>query len=266
MDDKEVKNILPSYKNPPINEVVCGMRFDPPEKIRITHYGLLWEKFREEYPTIKHAQPLSSDKGMLIDTMTGLPLPRVWFINKTDDQLIQFQIDRFYYNWRRRKNEYPRYHKIIGNFEKVFNIIIDFFNESEFGKLIPKEYELSYINHIPQGQGWNDISDHSKIFSDIVWNEKKNRFLPNPNKLAWQTEFLLPKNMGSLSVKLKQSIKIEDKIPLFVLELKAWGINSSQDKSTFREWFDLAHEWIVRGFTDLTESKIQHFWGIVNNV
>jgi len=24
-----------------------------------------------------------------------------------------------------------------------------------------------------------------------------------------------------------------------------------------RNWFDLAHEWIVRGFTDLTEKEMQ---------
>jgi uncharacterized protein (TIGR04255 family) len=46
--------VLPSYDNPPVNEVVCGMRFYTPDKLRIPHIGLLWDKFRNEYPIIKH--------------------------------------------------------------------------------------------------------------------------------------------------------------------------------------------------------------------
>jgi hypothetical protein len=84
--------ILPSYRNPPVNEVVCGMRFDIPDKLRIPHIGLLWNKFRADYPIIQHAPPIASAKGeLLIYPVTGLPLQRVWFINESDDQLAQFQ-------------------------------------------------------------------------------------------------------------------------------------------------------------------------------
>ncbi|MDL1974813.1 MAG: TIGR04255 family protein [Deltaproteobacteria bacterium] len=89
---------LPSYKNPPVNEVVCGLRFDTPDKLRIPHIGFLWDKFRADYPIIQHAPPIASAKGeILVDQATGMPLPRVWFINRSDDQLIQFQCDRFYF-------------------------------------------------------------------------------------------------------------------------------------------------------------------------
>ncbi|GAG78987.1 unnamed protein product, partial [marine sediment metagenome] len=46
--------VLPSYKNPPVNEVVCGLRFDTPDKLRIPHIGFLWDKFRADYPIIQH--------------------------------------------------------------------------------------------------------------------------------------------------------------------------------------------------------------------
>ena len=252
---------LPSYKNPPVNEVVCGMRFNTPDKLRIPHIGLLWERFRADYPIIQHAAPIASVKGeMLVDLTTGMPLPRVWFINKSDDQLVQFQFDRFYFNWRRRQNDYPRYDHVIKNFESVLNNIALFFDEFEFGKLSPVEYELSYINHIPKGQGWNTIDDLSKIFLDYTWKKTKDRFLPKPQKVTWNKEFLLPEKKGHLIVSLKQAIRTEDKVPLLVLELKTRGINESEKIEGIREWFDLAHEWIVQGFTDLTISKIQKIW------
>ena len=253
--------VLPSYKNPPVNEVVCGLRFDTPDKLRIPHIGFLWDKFRADYPIIQHVPPIASAKGeILVDQATGIPLPRVWFINKSDDQLVQFQIDRFYFNWRRRQSDYPRYDHVINNFENVLNTIVNFFSEFELGGLKPIEYELSYINHIPQGQGWDTIDDLPSILSDFVWKKTSDRFLPYPEKVAWQTEFSLPENKGCLTVSLKQGVRTEDKTPLLILILKTRGVCESPEKKAVREWFDLSHEWIVKGFTDLTTPKIQEFW------
>lgn len=253
--------ILPSYKNPPVNEVVCGLRFDAPDKLRMPHIGFLWNKFRADYPIIQHAPPIASAKGeILIDKAIGIPLPRVWFINKSDDQLVQFQVDRFYFNWRRRQMDYPRYEHVIKNFWIVLNTIGDFFSEFELGELKPIECELSYVNHIPIGQGWDTIDDLPKIFSDFVWKQANNRFLPNPQKIAWQAEFSLPQKKGQLTVTLKQATRTEDKISLLVLELKTSGISESSNKEAIREWFDLSHEWIVQGFTDLTTPEIQKIW------
>jgi uncharacterized protein (TIGR04255 family) len=253
---------LPSYETPPVNEVVCGMRFHPLDKLRIPHIGLLWDKFRQEYSIIQHASPIVGAKGDIpVDNATGLPLPRVWFISKSDDQLIQFQSDRFYFNWRRRQNVYPRYSYVIKNFEYVVDTIGKFFDEFELGKLKPIEYELSYINHMPKGQEWNTIDDLPGIFSDFIWGQITGRFLPNPENVAWQANFLLPEKKGLLAVNLKQALRSEDKLPLLVLELTVRGAGDSTDKNTIREWFDVAHEWIVRGFTDLTTSKVQKvFW------
>ena len=40
---------------------------------------------------------------------------------------------------------------------------------------------------------------------------------------------------------------------MFVLDLTTRGISNEG----IQEWFDMAHEWIVRGFEDLTTSEIQ---------
>ena len=267
IENSLLSDTLPSYKNPPVNEVVCGMRFHTPDKLRIPHIGFLWDKFRANYPIIQHAPPIASVKGEIsVDEATGIPLPRVWFINKSDDQLVQFQFDRFYFNWRRRQSDYPRYGHVIKNFESVLNAIVNFFGEFELGELKPIEYELTYINHIPKGQGWNTIDDLPKIFSDFVWKQTKARFLPNPVNVAWQTAFPLQEKKGHLTVSLKQAIRTEDKVPLLVLELTVrGGIGESTNKEAIREWFNLARKWIVSGFTDLTTPEIQKIWERENN-
>jgi uncharacterized protein (TIGR04255 family) len=238
------------------------MRYQTPDNLRIPHVGLLWDKFRREYPILQHAQPIATAKGEFpIDGTTGFPLQRVWFINKPDDQLIQFQFDRFYFNWRRRKEVYPRYLHVIKNFESVLNTITEFFSEFKLGELKPVEYELSYINHIPMGQGWKSVDDLPQIFVDFLWGQTTGRFLPNPNNVAWQTDFPLPEKRGQLIVDLKPAVRTEDKVPLLVLNLTARGFDETTGKKAIREWFDIAHEWIVRGFADLTKPEIQKvFW------
>jgi len=41
------------------------------------------------------------------------------------------------------------------------------------------------------------------------------------------------------------------------LELTAKGLGEEKTNEAIRSWFDLAHEWIVRGFTELTEEEVQ---------
>lgn len=261
-NEKElVQDELPSYKNPPINEVVCGLRFKTPERLRIPHIGLLWNKFKSDYPNIQHVPPIASSKGELIlDKQVNVPLPRVWFINEEDDQLIQFQLDRFYFNWRRREKNYPRYSNVIKNFKNVFGIMRDFFNEFNLGELKPIEYELTYLNHIPKGDGWETIDDLPNLFLDFKWNRSTTRFLHNPQKITWTAEFALPEQKGTLSVNLKNATRIEDKLPLLVFELSAKLIDESIPLEKIPDWFNLSHEWIVKGFTDLTTPEMQKFW------
>jgi uncharacterized protein (TIGR04255 family) len=250
-------NPLPSYKRPPVDEVVCGFRFERLRELRVPHIGLLWEKFRSEYPTVQHAVPIASDNSLPVDELTGIPLPRVWFISKADSQLIQFQLDRLYYNWRHRGDDYPRYPAIIKNFENAKKHLETFAKESELGPIKPLECELTYINHIPIGQAWERIDDLPNVIGDFTWRKEQDRFLPHPTNIAWQVRFELPEKKGWLNVKLNQATRKLDGVPSLILELTARG--SGEDKTTkgMHEWFDLAHEWIVRGFTDLTQKQIQ---------
>ena len=72
----------------------------------------------------------------------------------------------------------------------------------------------------------------------------------------------MPEGKGVLNVGLREAIRTEDKVPVFVLELKAKGTASSIKSEDIREWFNLAREWIVRGFTDLTTPEMHELWEI----
>lgn len=253
--------ILPSYRKPPVNEVACGVRFSPSDRLHLPHIGLLWDTFRADYPRVEHAMPLAARTGqLLVDPSTGAPIPRVWFINDTDDELIQFQGDCFYYNWRYRGRDYPRYGHVIENFERVSETIETFYEQNMLGSIEPSEYELTYINHILRGEGWDSIDDLPSVFSDLNWTQTEKRFLPKPLGVSWQLAFPLPEDNGRLMVSLKHGTRSEDQMPVLVFELKATGMGDTSGKENIRVWFDLSREWIVKGFTDLTTPAMHQLW------
>jgi len=247
-----------TYKKPPVNEVVCGIRFQQPEELAIPHVGMLWDKFRKDYPRIQHSIPIATAPDQFpLDKITGFPLPRVWFINEQDNQLVQFQFDRLYYNWRYRNDVYPRYLSVIKNFESTLDTFEIFLKEFNLGVLTPVECDLTYINHIEKGAGWNSIAVVSKIFKDFTWQHNKFRFLPNPVGIFWEVRYPLPDKKGHLIAKLRQATRADDKTPLLILEMITRGSGESMEREDLRKWFDVAHEWIVCGFADITTEEVQ---------
>jgi len=69
--------------------------------------------------------------------------------------------------------------------------------------------------------------------------------------------FTLPKDQGLLDVRLSQGQRKKDKHPILLLQLSAKGRSASPSWEHSREWFSLAHNWIVNGFAELTAADIQ---------
>jgi len=248
---------LPSYENPPLIEVVCGLVFKRLQGMKIPHFGMIWDKFKSSYPICQHAAPLDV-RDESLDPATGAPLPRVWLIGKGEMDLIQLQTDRILYNWRkiRPDDSYPRYSNVCGNFRQVVEKFADGVADLGIGALEPLECELTYINHIPKGEGWNSVEEAQKLFPDLGWRAGSGRFLPSPTSTAWNAAFSYG-NLGNLTANLNHATRRVDNFPIFALQLTAKGIGHERSIPAIWAWFDIAHEWIVRGFADLTSESVQ---------
>ena len=261
---KEGTSALPDYGNPPVNEVVFGVQFEKIGGLQTPHIGLLWGKLdRKRFPTYQEMPPVNhiieKEDGTIglslsIEAFEHPPLPRILFINEDKDQLIQVQKDRFLRNWRKLedKNTYPLYRILYPEFKKSWDIFNSFLDGVDLPKPIPDQYELTYVNQIPQGQGWKSLIDIKDVFQDFQC-ETTGRFLPEPETVDWRRIYKLANQMGRLHVSLKMGLAKEAK-KIMVFELTARGFsNESMD-----DWFAVAHEWIVRGFADLTTDSIQN--------
>ena len=262
----KINNSFPDYEKPPVIEVVCGIQFKTIEGLLIPHFGLLWEKFKSDYPICREVPPLSpvieafaDSKPVSLKFSDVPPLPRIWFIHKNDNGIIQIQRDRFLHNWRkvREEDEYPRYPNVIKMFQSRLEQFKSFLIENEFEDIEPLQLEITYINHIPKGDGWISLKDIANIFPDFSFRSEDDRFLPEPEIINWRTSFLLPEKLGRFHINIRSSSLVETETPIITLNSTVRGISQDLSPEGMKSWFDLAREWIVRGFVDLTGKEVQ---------
>jgi len=257
---------LPEYENPPVKEVVCGVLFQPMEGFLAPHLGLLWEKFKDEYPECRHVPllaPVVERFGESAKVQVQLsdvpPLPRIWFVHAQQNGIIQVQQDRFHHNWRkvRADDEYPRYGKVMSMFRAHWQTFVSFVEEQGIGTISPLQYEITYVNEVRRGEAWESIGQIGGIFPDFSWRGDQGRFLKEPESVNFRLAFRLPRDAGRLHVAVRSAKRREDQADVLLLELTARGITEGTTPERMWDWYDMAHEWIVRSFADLTSHEIQ---------
>jgi uncharacterized protein (TIGR04255 family) len=198
-------------------------------------------------------------EGQIQLMMGDIPLPRVWFVHREETGLIQVQRDRFLHNWKRAKptDSYPRYHTVIDLFRRQLESFEAFVKENSLGTIDPVQYEMTYVNQIPKGEGWNDISELGKVLRNHHCDGNEKRFLPVAESVNLRTTFTLPDRQGRLHASIRNGKRQDDSKPVLLFELTVRGFPGDGAREAMWEWFNVAREWIVRGFTNLTTDEIQ---------
>ena len=246
---------LPSYENPPVIEVVCGVHFEPPNGFTLPFFGAFWQTIRDQYPVTEEKQPLAPviervKPGEDAVTQIGniilepLPLPRIFFIDHTKNWVLQLQRDRFLHNWRKtdENSVYPRFPMVFERFSTAWSRFSEFCDSEKMGTIKLLQLELTYINHIPLGEGWEKVTEIGNVTPEICWRPN-HTFLPDPESMGWNASFLLPDSRGRLHVQLRRAIRQKDKRTVLLCELTARGMH---DGASIKSWFKMAREWIVR--------------------
>ncbi len=260
---------LPEYKQPPVVEVVFGIHFKELKNFLTPYLGLLWERFRSDYPICQEVPPLApvierfSDSPITqtqLEISDLLPPPRVWFIHSHQNGIIQVQRDRFLHNWKkiRPNDEYPSYEKVNLMFKEKLSIFESFLAEFDIGTLEPLQYELTYVDQIAFSDEFNSLAKIGNVLRDFCWQDETNRFLSEPESINWRTSFLMPDRVGRVHVAIRNALRREDREPIMVLELTARGLPIETSRSAMWEWFDLAHKRVVERFADLIKDDFQN--------
>lgn len=255
------------YKHPPVVEVVFGVTFGN-EVPATALLGGFWNTVRSEFPNTNDQKPLphtieGSPGTEERITISSLPQPRrVWMWSDDHDWLIQLQPDRFLINWKRNKSHdpYPNFDRIFDTFRKYLNQFESYIAEFTEGELEHVQYELTYVNQIDVDTGLEGVSVFD-VHVDHLRSDKDARFLGRPFAFRWLDVYTLPDEWGALRV-TTQHVASEDRRPVGVrVELSAKGFPSSsgaEANAGLDKWFDKAHEWVVQGFSDITNRHLQN--------
>lgn len=166
---------MKEFSKPPINELVLDVQYQPIATLDTLMLHEIRQLFIDGYPGYEEKEPLGeeleADAGSQVFFMLnamGLPLRRQWYINATDNQLFQFQHNRFVHNWRKLdapspKEVYPRFESVQPEFSKYLNLINTYIETKTSKPLIMMQWEITKFNFIPLES--SDISEVSDIFT-----------------------------------------------------------------------------------------------------
>lgn len=265
---------LPDFENPPVTEVVLSIQFEPLPSLRTPLIGLLWREFRERFPKLEEHSPLdpvfekftptlSPKVGLRVEAYDAPPLPRVWFLNEEGTQLLQIQPDRFIHNWREvgECDRYPRYERLRDSFLKELSTFRAFIDRERLGELVINQCEITYVNHILAGEGWERHGQLSEILRCWV---PVSGSLPEPESVSLATRYVIPggegQPVGRLHVTVQPAWRTSDGRLMYVMTLTARGTPQGEGVDGAVAFLDVGREWIVRGFTDLTTGKMHSIW------
>jgi uncharacterized protein (TIGR04255 family) len=156
---------LPDFLDPPLNEVVLGVQFESLKGYQQIRAGEVWSLYRARYPKVQERPSLPptfetfglpSRPVPTLQLVNGPMHDRFWFLTEGEEQLLQFQPDRFLHNWRKVDNEsnpYPRFESMISRFEEELQTLEHFVGKLEPQSLQINQCEITYINHIVPKDG-----------------------------------------------------------------------------------------------------------------
>ncbi|MPZ24160.1 MAG: TIGR04255 family protein [Dehalococcoidia bacterium] len=265
---------LPDFDNPPVVEVALSVQFERLSQLRSAHLGLFWRDLGVGFPRVEEHGPLDAAMEQFPDipqapifnlrVAPGIPTPRVWFLDASGNELIQIQQDRFVHNWRKvgERDQYPRYERIRSRFVDELQSFERFLAEYDLGKLTPNQCEVTYVNHIELGEGWERFGQIDNVLKML--QSPDYAFLPEPEDVRLGVRYVMEdmaNPIGRLYMSLEPRLTAESSRPILYLSLTARGRPQSPDLDSALLFMDRGREWIVRGFADITTASMHAAWG-----
>ena len=260
----------PKFERPPIVELAVGVQFAPLTEFSSAHVGVFWhECLGNDWKKATDAPPLADQFELFGEQkrwrVPGLELrldpvgtPRVQIANDSGDCLIQIQSTRFLYNWRKRETHYPSFEEVRDQFERHFQAFSAFAARVPLGKLVPNQWELTYVDSVPQGDLWQSVVDCQDVFPCLRLPAFSSRVLTESVAIEYQLE-IAPKR-GRLHIGVGIGRNGGDPTPTILLQFTARG-PIGKDPSDLRNGLEAGHTAALEAFLAMASDKAKHHWG-----
>jgi len=257
------RNGLPTYRRPPLVEMISGIQFHPLSLFKAIHFGLFGERMSGEYPTTEDQPELSDvvfgQQPQLIPQLIAGPIyPRVFYISKNGDFLLQVQRSKFLTNWRKQKDSdhYPRFSAAHQRFRKGWSDFVDFLSERKIGRPSARHYELQYVNHIVASTGDSKPPSPERYLRAFRADRLPAGVL---SSMFLRLQLQMPNGKGTVDFTASPGLRASDQRQVLLLDLTARG-PAQPDYSDIDDWFSTTHRFMVTLFTDITSEEAHREW------
>lgn len=271
---------LPSFKNPPLDEVAIALQFDSLSPFTSVYgeYGrALGDKVlrtEEHDPIIPSFETFSASPALAefrFQLVNEVMLPRVWFVEPDERQLTQVQANRFIFNWRRFNGEgvYPRFETVFREFSDRFTTYEKVVADTLRKELVISQCDLTYFNVFELGSDETGAEAFERVFTTKALERAGNHYagLSVEPELSLMTHKFVLRDEKSgepiarLHSTVEPGVKQSTGERVLRLSLLFRGPPPSQDRQEIFGFLKRGRETIVRTFTDLTSVECHEAWG-----
>ncbi len=257
---------LPNFQAPPLNEMAVGVQFMPCRGYNSLMATDVWNLFRSEYPTAQE-QPSTPPNFELFGPVhqpinfgfvQGPVLNRFFFVSKSGDDVIQFQSDKLFHNWRRldqnmQSHTYPRFEATFEKYSEELNILNSFFIQVQGDPISVNQAEVTYVNHIDISEN-PDPSEWLRYINPEVG--KVEDFIGNFRRVLYSPD---GKPEGRIICESNSATDHQGR-QLIVMTLIVRGAPKGTGVSQALEFLRKSRETVVTTFAELTTDSAHKVW------
>jgi uncharacterized protein (TIGR04255 family) len=247
---------------------VLGIQFATPPGYQQIYAGEVWALFRDEYPNVGEQPPLPPGfetwglpqaAQLHFGIVTGASHDRFWFQTPKNDELIQFQNDRFLHNWRQDSawtHSYPRFKALIAKFEQEVTKFDGYMRKFAPDGIAINQCEVTYTNHISIDS--NDRQCHAGEWLKFL---NIDDFEVDDFNCIFRRTVLTETNEPYARLTCQAGVGVDAKQSrIILLNLTFRGRPRSPNINGAIEFLDSGHHMIVDFFTQITTNQAHAKW------
>ena len=259
------------FARPPVDEVVLSVLFQPLDRLLAPHLGEIWQEFKKdefiqilEQPLVMPTMETFPGQNQGVQFHINVPeLPRIWFIHENDSEILQVQRDRFTFNWRKidPDQRYPGFAAIFERFTRFYNRFCLMIENLQIGLVAPLQYELTYIDQLMHGDGWNTLDEIGQIYNMFIDSEQSNSFWNNIESVNFRTSFPIADLQSRLHLAITNRVKMPEQRHTLQTDFTVRGFLEDME-FPMEAWFKSARDRIREKFAEMFAEDIQtRVWG-----
>ena len=144
--------------------------------------------------------------------------------------------------------------------ERYLGILTDVVGAEGRGAMEPNWVEVSFINHVEAPEGHSGLGTIAATVRDSTGDA----FLPKREEAELRERFLIVEGdtpIGRLHFSVSPAFRTSDGESIWIVTLTARIKATGEGLQSAFARLDLAHEWVVRAFDELTTESMHAVWG-----